>query len=889
MAKEAAALIAFNRGRLGRLGLARLDLKRAALSAEVQTNWMPRALGAMSLRPGFGYTGASRENRYSVTVPFMFSTTDLARIELTSMFARVWVDDALVSRAAVSATVTNGTFDADLTGWTDADEAGAGSSWATGGYMLLEGTKYNAAIRRQEVTVAGGDYGVQHALNIVINRGPVTLKVGSTTGGDDYINETELATGYHSLAFTPTGNFHVELSSRVIYGAKVDSVQVAAAGAMELATIWPEAALDSVRYWQSADVIFIACDGYRPQRIERRGTRSWSVVDYRPINGPLRNENVSTIRLTPSALTGEITLTASRAYFRSGHVGAVFRMKSLGQRVEASVNGADQWTDPVKTTGVGAQRAIIVTASGGSMTLRVQRSIGAPGAWSDWHTYASDTTINDGLDNQEVYHRFGCKTGEYTSGTADIALEVQQGSVDGYVEITAYSSPTSVTAIVLKDLGGDDAIEGWSEGAWSPLRGQPTAVAIYEGRLWWAGRDKIYGSVSDAYDDFEEATEGDSGPINRSFATSGSVDVCNWLMPAQRLIAGLQGAEVSVRSSSQDEPLTPTNFNIKEASTQGSAAVAAVKIDSTVVFVQRGGNRVYGLDFSLEKNDYEPTDFTAAVPEIGEPGIVRIAVQRQPDTRIHCVRSDGTVAVLLFDKTENVMCWVDVESTAADGEIEDVCILPGTPEDRIYYTIKRTIDGATVRYHEKWALESECRGGTLNKQADAFLAIDQASSATVTGLDIFEGEDVVLWAGGKDLGAYTVAGGSITASEAVTTAIVGLYYRARFKNAKMALGAALGAPLTQPRIVHQLGLILADTHYQGLHFGKDFDNLDPLPVIVDEVETAADTVWESFDDESVPFDGAWDTDSRLCLEARAPRPCTVLAAIAHVLLNEKGL
>ena len=33
----------------------------------------------------------------------------------------------------------------------------------------------------------------------------------------------------------------------------------------------------------------------------------------------------------------------------------------------------------------------------------------------------------------------------------------------------------------------------------------------------------------------------------------------------------------------------------------------------------------------------------AIVPRIGYPGIVRAAVQRQPDTRIHFVRSDGTV------------------------------------------------------------------------------------------------------------------------------------------------------------------------------------------------------------------------------------------------------
>ena len=30
------------------------------------------------------------------------------------------------------------------------------------------------------------------------------------------------------------------------------------------------------------------------------------------------------------------------------------------------------------------------------------------------------------------------------------------------------------------------------------------------------------------------------------------------------------------------------------------------------------------------------------------------------------------------------------------------------------------------------------------------------------------------------------------------------------------------------------------------------------------------------------FPGEWNTDSRLCLKAAAPRPCTVLAAVVGV-------
>ncbi len=53
--------------------------------------------------------------------------------------------------------------------------------------MSLVGTGTNAAIRTQEITVTDTD--VEHAVNISVTRGPVTLAVGSSSGLDDYIKK----------------------------------------------------------------------------------------------------------------------------------------------------------------------------------------------------------------------------------------------------------------------------------------------------------------------------------------------------------------------------------------------------------------------------------------------------------------------------------------------------------------------------------------------------------------------------------------------------------------------------------------------------------------------------------------------------------------------------
>ncbi len=115
---------------------------------------------------------------------------------------------------------------------------------------------------------------------------------------------------------------------------------------------------------------------------------------------------------------------------------------------------------------------------------------------------------------------------------------------------------------------------------------------------------------------------------------------------------------------------------------------------------------------------------------------------------------------------------------------------------------------------------------------------------------------------------------------AASKVIAGLGYTAQFKSTKLASVEGIG--LNQRKRVDNLGFILKNTHYQGLTFGPSFTKLDNLPKVVAGSAQADDTVWSEFDEPVIPFKGVWDTDSRICLQAAAPRPCTVLAIVGEV-------
>lgn len=896
MGKVNQAILAFNRGIISPLGLARIDVAKVQSGAETQTNWLPRLLGSMMLRPGLGYIGETYNNNKAVNIPFIFAKDDTAAIELTKDAIRVWVDDAPITRVLVTTEIINGTFNGSLTSWIDADEAGTVSSWVAGNYMQLVGNGLNYAKRYQLVTVSAPNQNKEHALRIVINSGPVLFRVGSTLNGEEYISQQTLDTGTHSLAFTPTSDFYITFYSNLQRITLIESVAIESAGVMTLPSPYTEDQLPIVRWDQSADIVYLACEGLQQRKIERRSTTSWSIVLYYSNDGPVRVANISQITLTAAALTGNTTLTSNKPLFKSTQVGGLYKLVSNGQNVTQDFSSDNSFSDYIIVTGIGTARQFSINVTGTFVaTLTVQQSYDLGGSWSDYTTYttAGLRTINDGADNQTIWYRMGIKTGNYTSGTATALISFSLGSITGYCRITSYSSSTVVNIEILKSLGSITATANWSEGEWSDRRGWPTSLALAEGRLFQAGKGKIWGSISDAYESYDDDVEGDSGLISRNVGW-GAVSDINWMLGLYRLFLGTDTSIKSVKTSSFEEPITPTNFKLVDPCTQGSARVAGVRMDKKGIFIQASNTRVFELDYDATGYDYIGTELTKACPEIGQPGIIKVVIQRQPDTTLHCVRSDGKVAILLYDILEGLKCWILFET---DGEIEDADIYPGDIQDNVYYTVKRTINGQTVRYREKFAMQSECQGGILNKQVDSFIVYSGAATNIISGLGNLEGESVVVWADGIDLSpttlgiqkTYTVTSGTITLDVGVlvSNAVIGLPYSAFYKSSKLAY--ASGSPLGQRKQVNAIGVIVNNTHSQGLKYGPDENSLDNLPLINPKTgkRTSYNTIFTELDTPMFSFNGVWDTDSRLCLAAYSPRPCTILSAEIAITTNDK--
>ena len=545
-----------------------------------------------------------------------------------------------------------------------------------GGRRVFNATSIGALAKLQkQVVVDTGDVDVEHGLAINVTRGPIIFRVGSTSGDDDYVSEATLGTGYHNLAFTPSGNFHVTLQTDAIVNRIVGSLAISDTGTVSVVTPWTANDIDNIRYDQSADVVYVDCDGVKPHKIERRGTgRSWSVVEYAPVNGPFLAFASSSARLSVSEKYGNTSLNSDIPFFRNGHVGALVRLFHNGQSGLWPLGALDAATDAIEVTGIHdtgttqskRERYIEVTVSGTyTGRITIQRSFDGEDVgfkdtdFTDTGAVAAGGSLSfeDPDDNVKVWYR--AKMTDYTSGAALVRIAYKNGGTTGVGRVTAFNSNTDVDFEVLSRFSDTGPTESWQQGAWSELLGYPSSVALHGGRLAHAGGANVYLSVSDDFENFDDNTTGDAGPISRTLG-SGPVDKVYYLVSLLRLIIGTAGAEISLRSSSLDEILTPTNNSAKKFSTQGSKNLRSIEIDNSAIFVQRSGRRLFSVGFGSSVNaaiDYQASELTKFVPELLTQGVVSIAVQRQPDTRIHCVLGDGTVGILTYDPTEDLLCW----------------------------------------------------------------------------------------------------------------------------------------------------------------------------------------------------------------------------------------
>jgi hypothetical protein len=397
-------------------------------------------------------------------------------------------------------------------------------------------------------------------------------------------------------------------------------------------------------------------------------------------------------------------------------------------------------------------------------------------------TNSSTTTITASA------HTVG--TGRTFTASANIFVSTDVGRLvrfrDGYAEITGFTSATVVTVEILKDTGSASGSTDWSLGAFSSTTGHPSCVSFFEQRLVFAATlnnpQTVYFSKSGDYENMDAnigGTVADDDAIIYTIA-SNQVNAIRFMAAGRTLIIGTAGGEFTVSGGGDNDAVTPTNILIKKQSNHGAANTDAIAVANATLFLQRAKRKIRELAYNFDVDGYTAPDLTILAEHITEGGIVEMAYQEEPLAIIWCVRNDGELIALTYQREQEVVAWHRHIFGGAFGSSKAVCesvaVIPTEDSEyELYMIIKRTINGATTRYVEYLnTFDFDQTDNTSFNFLDSQLNYSGATS-TLNG-DISNSANTVIVASGTDFtssGKIKIGGEIITYTGKSTNNLTG--------------------------------------------------------------------------------------------------------------------
>jgi hypothetical protein len=483
-----------------------------------------------------------------------------------------------------------------------------------------------------------------------VERRPGTTDLGSI-GADARVIDYEFSPHQrYVFAFLSTGALK-------IYGVDGTLYQTILGGP------WDAASLFVMQYTSSGDVFFLCHDDFF-KTVTRTGATTFVLGDFAfdqatdalILYQPYYKFAAEDVTLTPSAVSGAITLTASAPVFEPDHVGLRIRIYSAEVLVTAYVsptivNGTvmgtlegkldlDAFKSEVGTKLVEVLHPFHGLATGTDMTFSGANAIG----FSEDGTTAgitapelAGTFVVSVLDE----HRYIIVTG----AAADAQLSEDGGGPNIRFD------PTGT------------ATRAWMEPSISPVRGYPAACCFHEGRLWIGGTpsqpDSYFGSSSLKPFNFDVGRGLAGQSVQGALGLEAISQIHHFLSNGDLQVYTASGEAIFL---SDENPITPANQRISSEGTYGSSHITPQVFDGASLFVPENRLSVNEFVYSNVDQGYVTTAVSTLAGHLLTSGIRDMAVTPGSSSRTEqyafFVLESGDVAVFHSMRRENIAGWV---------------------------------------------------------------------------------------------------------------------------------------------------------------------------------------------------------------------------------------
>jgi hypothetical protein len=447
--------------------------------------------------------------------------------------------------------------------------------------------------------------------------------------------------------------------------------------------------VDDMCWTQSADTLIVVHPDLPPQRIVRGATdANWtaSAIPFDSI--PKFAFNLQTFEpkatITPSAVSGNITITASAFTGDSGNLQAATTTSVTLKSGASATNDIYVGLCVRMTSGTQNNKSRKITAYNGTTKVAT--------VFPPWDTAptAGDSYKVVPFGQESISQYINAQP----QGRARIVELVSDDQVRAIVEYPFFDTTARTT--------GNWNVECFYEDVWSNTRGWPRTVTFHEGRLWFGGSKSrpstIWGSKIGLFFDFVPNESLDDDAIEATLDTN-DLNIITDIISARDFQVFTTGGEFFVPQQGSD-PITPLTLAFKNVSRNGIKPGTRVQsVDSGTVYIQRQGKSLNEFVFT----DTQATYITQRISLLSGHLLKnpqRVALRKassteEADLLLMTNTEGGTMAVFSMMRTQQI---TSPSEFITDGEFIDV----GVDVNTIYCVTKRVFDGATRYFIEEF-------------------------------------------------------------------------------------------------------------------------------------------------------------------------------------------
>lgn len=561
----------------------------------------------------------------------------------------------------------------------------------------------------------------------------------------------------------------------------------------ELATPYAAADLPRLAFTQSADVMTIVHHNHDPMDLSRLAEDNWSLdaVDFTPpltpptIVGSLVVGISNITQANPAVVTIDTAYSYPYGFFTGNTVTltGISGMTELNNRnftityispTQFSLDDEDSTGHTAYTSGGTATKAQYATTIGSG-----------GGSYTKTYSYvvtAVDEDGNESLPSSEV-------TVTARSLSVTFGVRLQWNAVPGAAYYRVYKDPSVNTSIhgwigdsnetTFDDYNKAPVTTDAPPENRTPFAGannKPAAVNYYQQRRVFANTinepQAVFATQTGKFNSLRTSTPARDDDAITMTIVGKQVNEIRHITAISNLVLLTAGSE-NIVTEGQDEVWTPATAGSKPQSFNGASWVTPVVVNDTLIYLQEKGSKLRDLNYEFTNDKYRGNDLSIMAEHLFDGyQITEMAYAAEPDSIIWCVRDDGRMLGLTYQREHQVWAW---HQHVTDGAIESIAVISENGRDALYMLVNRTIDGNTVRYIERM----EPRESTNPEDAfyvDCGLSYDGAATDTITGLDHLEGETISVLADGNEVKNLVVTSGSITLPQAASKVHAGLGY-----------------------------------------------------------------------------------------------------------------